>query len=195
MVEYNHSKERHRKEARKPNIIHERRMIINKRILSVLLSVALMVSVIASSTIAYAKLPMPNSSKTTTVTTILKPQTATIKQVIIGGTPYTIRFKIRFKKTKKYSKNKLISTTVMPYKVSNVRLYEQDCPFEVVKTVIKKVKASGNQIEITYRPKVPIMIASVTLPISLTDTIFIYNKKYEQLVSAGYFIRGNYKLK
>ena len=149
-----------------------------------------MVSVIASSTIAYAKLPMPNSSKTTTVTTILKPQTVTI-----GGTPYTVKFKIRFKKTKRYSKHELISTTVTPYKISNVRLYEQDCPFEVVKTVIKKVKASGNQIEITYRPKVPIMIASVTLPISLTDTIFIYNKKYEQLVSAGYFIRGNYKLK
>ncbi len=195
MIEYNHSKERHRKEARKPNIIHERRMFISKRILSVLLSVALMVSVIASSTITYAKLPMPNSSKTTTVTTILKPKTATIKQVTIGGTPYTVKFKIRFKKTKRYSKHELISTTVTPYKISNVRLYEQDCPFEVVKNVIKKVKASGNQIEITYRPKVPIMIASVTLPISLTDTIFIYNKKYEQLVSAGYFIRGNYKLK
>ena len=160
-----------------------------------LLSVALMVSVIASSTIAYAKLPMPNSSKTTTVTTILKPKTATIKAVTIGGTPYTVKFKIRFKKTKRYSKHKLISTTVMPYKISNVRLYEQDCPFEVVKTVIKKVKASGNQIEITYRPKVPIMIASVTLPISLTDTIYIYHKKYKQLVSAGYYIQGSYSLK
>ena len=155
----------------------------------------LMVSVITSSTITYAKTASPKSNKITTVTTISKPQPATIKQVTIGGTPYTIKFKIQFKKTKRYSKNKLISATATPYKISNVRLYEQDCPFEVVKTVIKKVKANSNSIEITYRPKVPIMIANVTLPLSLTDTIFIYNKKYEQLVSAGYFIRGNYKLK
>ena len=155
----------------------------------------LMVSVITSSTITYAKTASPKSNKITTVTTISKSQTATIKAVTIGGTPYTIKFKIQFKVTKHYSKNKLISTMAAPHKITNVRLYEQDCPFEVVRTVIKKVKTNSNSIEITYRPKVPIMKASVTLPISLTDTIYIYNKKYEQLVSAGYFIRGNYSMK